>query len=131
VTEASQIYHVARERLVPYGRLVRLENLAGEGTPDWYYNLRARTGFVEAKIFDAEGRPRHLTVKQVRWGEDEVRWGGRWFLLGRLGNMWLLYDIKGASLLLGGEPSTPILRTCGPFPTRELLDILAPRLAPP
>ena len=67
-----------------------------------------------------------LTLEQVRWGEVEVSWGGRWFLLGRFNAVWLLYHVVGARALLGGEISTPLLRVQGRFPTTELLRHLAP-----
>ena len=126
MTEASQIYHVARRYLSHYGRWERIENGCSVGFPDVYYLLRGVSGFVECKIFDTESRPRHLTIEQVRWGEAETRWGGRWHLLARFSCFWLLYNVASAQALLGGEPSTPLLKIQGRFPTRELLAHLAP-----
>lgn len=107
-----------------------MEHALDSGWPDWYYVMRRQPGWLEAKIAPESGRPPdHLTVEQVMWAEEEVRWGGRWHLLAlrQRSRTWLLYDAPGARAWLGGQ-GEPLLAVRRAFPTKEIMDWLAPSL---
>lgn len=127
MTEAAQVHKVAYRYMAPFGRMVRVENRLLVGTPDAYYVLRRISGWLEEKIVPKSGRPpKHFTLDQILWGEDEVRSGGRWYLLARCEAEWWLMDIVQARKWWAGEPAAPSVRMTGRFPTREILDIIAP-----
>lgn len=127
MTEAAQVHKVAARYLEPFGRMVRVENSLLVGTPDVYYLLRHVSGWLEEKIVPPSGRPpKHFTLDQVLWGEAEVKAGGRWYLLARCGPEWWLMNIEQARYWWGGGAPEPSVKMTGRFPTREVLDIIAP-----
>lgn len=129
MTEAAQVHKVAARYLAPFGRLVRIENRLTDklGLPDVYYVLRHVQGWLEEKIVPASGRPpKHFTLDQVQWGEEEIRAGGRWHLLARCDREWWLMDVRQARQWWEGAPAVPLIRVTGRFPMREVLDIIAP-----
>jgi hypothetical protein len=131
VTEARQVNAVCRERLSPYGAWQRVENrLPPGGHPDVTYALLGVAGVVELKLGQIEGHcPAHLTQDQIVWGRvwTEAPANGLWHLLLLVDRTWLLYDIHGATALLEGRDSLPIVRAEGTFPTIRILDCLAPK----
>jgi hypothetical protein len=128
LSEISRVWVPLRDHLSIYGQLTRIESPIEAGVADVDYTLLGCSGWIENKLFEAneDRRPRHLTRYQIEWGEAKVRAGGRWFLFGRSIAAWLLYDVRGARRLLEGGGSSPLLKTSGEFPTRPLLEILAP-----
>lgn len=101
----SQLWTFLTPRMTPYGRIVRVENGATvAGTPDIYYNLKGKTGWIEGKHLDALPIGNRtpiiiptLTIEQVNWLSDEKHAGGRAFLLLRGGRRLLLFaptDVK-------------------------------------
>lgn len=71
MTERSR-WHSVRRRLAPYGRLERVENAAGAGTPDVCYCLVGVTGWFELKHVprwpvNAPVRADTLTQEQADW----------------------------------------------------------------
>lgn len=115
-----------------------MEGCLEPGTPDWYYRMRGAAGWVEAKLIPATGRcPEHFTLEQLMWGEDEVKYGGRWNLLGlregraRQPREWVVFDAAGARDWFEGAAlaDTAIYREVGPFPTRDIAFLLVPRRA--
>lgn len=130
MTERNQVHAVARKYLAPFGRFERVDTPLADGWPDVYYNLRRVSGWIEEKIVEPSGRcPDHLTLEQVMWGEAEVRAGGRWYLLARCGSTWWLMTAAACRVWREGGPAEPIFAIRGRFPTREILDVIAP-LAP-
>ncbi len=134
MTETNQVHDVAKRHLAPYGRWDRVDNAAHLGWPDVDYTLFGVHGYCEEKIIPASGRcPDHFTLEQLMWGEREVALGGRWFLLGRQAMAhnriatWILYDAPGARVWFEGDAERWLFRTIGDFPTRQVLDRLAPR----
>lgn len=133
MTEATQVNHVIRRDLGPYGRFLRVEHSIETDWPDWFYRCRGTAGWIEAKIIHKSGRcPRHFTRGQLMWGEEEARTGGSWYLLGlREPRTWLLYNAAGAREWFDGIANRPLLELPGRFPTREIIEIIAPRPRPP
>jgi len=129
VTERNQVWRAARPHLAPYGHFVRIESSTDVGIPDLFYTVGGHSGWIENKMFSHEGRaPSHLTLEQILWGEEEVRAGGSWHLFGKCDNIWLLYDVYNARILLEGGTPSPTFRVVGGFPLQELLGvIIAPR----
>lgn len=132
MTEATQVNAAVRTHLGPLGRFLRFEHAHDNGWPDWYYVLRGTAGWVEAKLIPPSGRPpKHFTKSQLMWGEDEVNAGGRWHLLGlRLDGKlreWVVYDTLAARRWFDTTEPCPSFVARGPFPTRELVELLAPR----
>lgn len=129
MTEANQVNGAVRANLGPLGRFVRVESSIDAGIPDFYYRLRGIAGWLECKLIPPSGRaPKHFTLDQLLWGEEEVRYGGRWFFLGlREPRTWLVYDVKGARSWLEQTRNEPVLEIAGRFPTKEITLILAPR----
>jgi hypothetical protein len=128
MTESNQVNRALREHLGPFGRMLRVEHRLEIGWPDWHYTLRGVSGWIEAKLFPRSGRaPEAFTLDQLIWGEEEIRAGGRWTLLGRRGDEWVAYDAPGARALFDGRSNAPLFALPGPFPVRAALDVLAPR----
>lgn len=133
MTEATQVNVAIRRHLGPLGRFVRLEGAIGQGWPDWHYVLRGASGWIEAKLIPPSGAPpAHLTREQVMWAHEEFMAGGRWTLVGlRLKGRereWLAYGpIAAWNWYEAQAPAEPDLRAAGAFPTRELVELLAPR----
>ncbi len=102
-----QLWDFLLPRMLPYGRMVRVEN--GEtvgGTPDLYFNLRGNSGWIEGKHLDALPTTNRtpiiiptLTIEQVNWLTDEVDAGGRAFLLLRGGRTLLLLTPEQAEAI--------------------------------
>jgi hypothetical protein len=127
VREADQVWAMAHRHLAPFGHLQRIENRIDAGTPDVSYCLRRVEGMIENKIFEREGSaPRSLTLDQVTWIERRIAAGGRVFVLGRCGPVWLLYAGSAIRSLYNGEAPAPLVRIAGKFPLRQMLDHLAP-----
>jgi hypothetical protein len=113
VSEAA-LRATVRDKLRPFGCLVRVENACESGTPDIVYCLRAGTrgstaeGWLELKVCGwwASTRRDHiyipyiesLTKEQVLWHEAWAAVGGRVWTLLRAGQEYLL--IKPAVLRL-------------------------------
>lgn len=130
MTEVNQVHSVASKHLTPFGRFERVDNPLVDGFPDVYYNLFGVTGWVEEKLIPLSGKPPdHFTLDQLLWGERETSLGGRWFLLGKCGSNWVLYDAPGARAWRDGLADRWLFRIGGRFPLREVLDRLAPRSA--
>ena len=129
MTEATQVNGAVRHHLGPYGRFVRVEDAFTVGVPDWYYRCRGSSGWLEAKLVPRSGRcPPAFTREQLMWGEAEATAGGSWFLLGlRDPRVWLLYDAARAREWFDRVGNRPLLELTGKFPTREVLDLIAPR----
>ena len=132
MTEASQVNAAIRHNLGPLGRFQRVEHAIEVGWPDWRYLCRGSTGWIEAKLIPKSGRcPPAFTLDQLLWGEDEVKHGGRWYLFGlRAPRTWVLYDAPRARAWFNGLMPRPLLELVGPFPTKAVLDIIAPRRPP-
>lgn len=103
----TQLWTFLTPRMVPYGRIVRVENGATvAGTPDLYYNLRGHSGWVEGKHLDVLPTGNRtpiviptLTIAQINWLTDEADAGGRAFLLLRGGRTLLLFAPKEAEAI--------------------------------
>lgn len=133
MTEANEVWRVTRQHVRRYGRFKRIESRTEGGIPDLNYTLlapRGYQGWMELKLFSPIGvAPKHLTLDQIVWGEEEVKAGGNWHLFGRgaLPNenrhvrFWVLYTIAEARKLYDGVPSSPVFQISGRFPLRELL----------
>lgn len=126
MTESSQVWHVTREHLSPFGRLVRIENRLEIGFPDVYFCLRGQSGWIELKLLPLSGRvPDHFTREQLLWGRAEYEAGGRWYLLGKRGAHWVLYDYPKAEQWFKGQEAR-LFSVEGKFPTKLILDTIAP-----
>jgi hypothetical protein len=96
----SQLWTFLNPRMLPYGRMVRVENgSACAGTPDIYYNLKGCNGWIEGKHLDALPTGNRtpiviptLTIEQINWLTDEHDAGGRAFLFLRGGRQLFLFD---------------------------------------
>lgn len=92
----ANFWHYLRPRLAPYGRLIRIENSTENGTPDVYYLLRGRPGWMELKFRAEPTRAAtpitfdHLTMDQVNWLEDEAKHGGRASLFMQIGRRYVV-----------------------------------------
>lgn len=127
MTEARQVHEPARRALAPFGRFLRVDNPLTPGGADTYYILRQVPGWIEEKVVPPSGRcPDHFTREQLLWGEAEVRAGGRWYLLARCGPEWWLMDVGAARRWFEGGEAEPMLRAAGAFPTKQVLDVIAP-----
>ena len=127
MTEATQVNAAIRTHLGPLGRFQRVEHAIEVGWPDWRYLCRGVQGWIEAKLIPRSGRcPETFTLDQLRWGEEEVRWGGAWFLLGlRAPRTWVLYDAMGARGWFDRRSNAePLLEVAGPFPRDAVLHLL-------
>jgi hypothetical protein len=131
MTEATQVWHVMRDKVAAYGHWERVENAAGSGMPDVNYCVNGVEGWVELKIAERVGsKPPKLTLGQVMWAEERARNRGRAFLLVRYERpqtSWCLYDAVGARCLFDKEEAHPILFTIGDFPTIAILKALTCR----
>ena len=78
-----------RARLGSLGRLVRVENAAGAGTPDVCYCFRGVTGWLELK--HALAWPRRLTtpLRVPSLTLEQVRWLIDWRAAGGIAWLWL------------------------------------------
>lgn len=136
MTEASQVNAAIRTHLGPLGLFRRVEHAYEVGWADWYFRLRGCSGWIEAKLIPPNGRPpKHFTLEQLTWGEEEIRHGGSWFLLGlregRRVRSWMLYDVRGArEWFEGSEVGRPLIDVQGRFPTTEIVRVIAPRPRP-
>lgn len=130
MTEATQVNNAIREHLGALGRFKRMEHLIEVGWPDWYYRCRGISGWIEAKLIPRSGRcPALFTLDQLLWGEEEARWGGSWFLLGlREPRTWVMYDASSARAWFDNTGNHPILEVDGKFPTKEIINLIAPRV---
>lgn len=96
----TQLWTFLTPRMVPYGRIVRVENGATvAGTPDLYYNLKGHSGWIEGKHLDALPTTNRtpiiiptLTIEQINWLTDEADAGGRSFLFLRGGRSLMLFE---------------------------------------
>lgn len=103
----TQLWTFLTPRMVPYGRIVRVENgPTVAGTPDIYYNLKGNTGWIEGKHLDILPTGNRtpiviptLTVEQINWLHDEADAGGRAFLLLRGGRSLMLFAPDEAEAL--------------------------------
>jgi hypothetical protein len=130
MTEASQV-RSAINTLSVYGVVIPISDRVGSGVPDHHYVLRRVAGWLEAKVIPPSGGcPAHFTREQLMWGEDYVAAGGLWHLLGlveRKPPLWRLYDTIGARAWFEGATNDLwLLNLSGPFPTRQVLDCIAP-----
>jgi hypothetical protein len=116
VSSERALWRTVRAKLSPFGRLERVENGAGEGTPDvayclrgghkdspYYWNLpdqipvRGFSGWLELKHLgrwpkraDTPVRVSSLTLEQVVWLEEWGRVGGSTYLLLQVASCYLL-----------------------------------------
>jgi len=129
VTEGNQIHSNVRRHLGPIGLWLRFEDRFQLGVPDWHYVARGRTGWLEAKVIQANGAcPSHFTRDQLMWGEAYAAAGGLWHLLGLVlakTPSWRLYDVRGARAWFEGGDGE-LFDISGRLPTREVLDQVAP-----
>lgn len=130
MTEVNQVHTNVRRHLGPYGLWLRFEDKLQLGVPDWHYVSRGNVGWMEAKVVPAAGKcPRHFTLEQLMWGGAYVAAGGRWCLLALVLSepaTWRLYDVLGARAWFDGRPDLWAFSISGRFPTREILDEVAP-----
>lgn len=135
-------------RLRPYGRLVRIENKIGLGTPDLAYVLRAKGNRAEAGWVELKFLPRwpvraetpviisSLTIDQVMWGEAHVREGGRSYLLLQAGRSYVLLKHPDVRKIFERKFRTQdvleraLVYAVGKFPTTAMLAALTARQAP-
>lgn len=84
----------------------RIENRAGDGTPDVAWAVAGRSGWVELKATRWPARATtpvtipSLTVAQVQRGIEWSRAGGDWALLVRFPDAWWAWDAIGAASIL-------------------------------
>ena len=125
MTEINQVCRVVSRKLSPYGRIIRIKDSVAIGIPDYYYLIKGVSGWIECKLLPPSGScPTHFTKEQLLWGEAEAEKGGRWFLLGKRGPEWLLFDAVGARCFHNGEKAWARLSQIGPFPTRNIIKTL-------
>ena len=129
-------WRLVRDRLAPFGRRTRIENRCDKGTPDTVYTLRGTSGWIEFKKLDGwPARPEtpvrieHLTLEQVTFLEDEVRAGGRAWLLVQVEEEYLLLGPAAARAIYEGvmtrEKMVLAARVWGNgFPLRRMLEAL-------
>ncbi len=100
----KSFWRTTRVALKPRGRLVRVENRAGTGTPDVYWRLPTTGAWIELKVAipTAEGgRDFGITREQLLWLADEVAAGGPAFVLLRVKRVTYLVRGDRAALLEG------------------------------
>lgn len=80
-------------------RITRVENAAGQGTPDVTYCIRGKAGWLELKFLekfphrkDTVVRCEHFTTEQRTFMHDESMAGGRAFLWVQVGSEYFLFD---------------------------------------
>lgn len=131
MTEATQVWHVMRDRVAAYGHWERVENAAGSGMPDVNYCVNGVEGWVELKLAGQDGsKPRSLTLEQVMWAEERARHGGRAFLLVRYEKphtIWCLYHASRIRRIFDNEGALPVVCASGDFPTIAILKALTCR----
>lgn len=95
-----------RERLRPFGKVVRVENVVGPGTPDVCYCLRGVTGWLEMK--HANKWPARETTPLVipSLTLDQVLWMKEWEQAG--GTAWLYLTVGPVEFLLTPAQATTI-----------------------
>lgn len=118
----SHVWSRAREKLSPFGMLIRLENAVYTGTPDVVYCLRKVTGFIETKA-----TIQSLKLEQVMFGEQWALRGGLWHMLLMADNEWFLFNARGARGLHDRTDFQPVVRSKGQFPLKPMLMCLSPR----
>lgn len=116
----SNAWAYARDRLSPFGVLVRVENSIAVGFPDVVYSLFGVAGLIEAKATAAS-----LTLEQVLFAEGWLAAGGLCHTLLRADREWFLLDPPGTRRLFERTDPRPIVRARD-FPLKELLRALAP-----
>jgi hypothetical protein len=126
MTLESNAWRTVRSELSPYGRLVRIENRIGLGTPDVYYRLISVAGWIEMKTDLST-----LTIEQVMWAEEEHRAAGRAFLLYHSdGSSWWLYRAPCMKKLMEQRKDVKYVEGLAAvashigFPTKEILRCL-------
>lgn len=139
----SSLWQLQREKLGPYGRLTRIENVIDKGTPDVAYTLKygravcTRSGWIENKYLPGwPARPEtpihieSLTLQQVLWLEEETRAGGRAWLMLQVASVYMLFNAIGVRAIFGRKYTatdcldTALVRSRIIFPTRDLLRVL-------
>lgn len=136
------LWTTSRDKLKPFGRMERVENRVGKGTPDVCFALRLPStqlvgvGWLELKQLDRwsvhERTPiifRSLTLEQVCWHEDWCRAGGRSFFLLQVQKTYLLVSGRQGRIVYEGAAQSflrGIALVVGEkvFPTREMLQCL-------
>lgn len=102
MTQEAAFWQQVKRRLGQRGRVVRIESgRSSPGTPDVYYNLGGRTGWLELKRSLAwPKRPStpliipKLRAEQVLWIEAEAHQGGRAWVFFRVGDDYLLLPAR-------------------------------------
>lgn len=137
----SSLWRTARDKLSPFGKLVRIENALASGVADVAYVLtrpapgsRPASGWLELKQISAfPARPstplvvEHLTIEQVRFAESWSAAGGRAFMLLRIPPWFLLFDAAGIrgvherEVLAGGAAKVALVAARGRFPAGPIL----------
>lgn len=130
--------------LSPFGKMVRVENGAGAGTPDVAYVLTRpkpgslpASGWIELKqLDDYPTKPmtpivlKHLTLEQVLFAEDWSAAGGRAWMLLKATPWILLFDVVGIrgvyekNVAAADGPAIARVAGFGKFPTGALLKAL-------
>jgi len=116
ISEAN-LWRVVREALSPFGRLERIENGVGLGTPDVVYCLRrhakipqATTGWIELKHVPEWPKRastpliiEHLTREQVNFASRWALAGGNYTCLVQVKNEFLFLDHRAVAELFGRQ----------------------------
>lgn len=88
----------ARGKLLPRGiHATRIENGVSAGFPDVHYSHKGRSGTIELKFLRKKNPPfgdDGLNIDQIHWIEDELKAGGR---------VWILADIGKEICLIRGK----------------------------
>jgi hypothetical protein len=130
MTEVNQVDAAVRRHLGPLGRFKRVTHATEAGWPDWHWAMRGRSGWLEDKLIPPSRRcPGAFTLDQITWGEEEVRAGGSWHLLGLepRTRTWLLVTVGHARIWFDGGPLNAEVEETGVFPTKAIALALAPR----
>src|SRR3990167_202795 len=108
-----------RDRLRPYGTVVRVENPAYIGTPDCCYCLMGVTGWLELKHLDdwptRANTPivvTSLTLEQVNWAKMWERAGGKVGLLLSISTQEFLLEPTQAGWLFERKMKSKDLAAC-------------------
>ncbi len=115
------LWRSLRTTLRGYGRLVRIENVAGVGTPDVYWRLPGTGAWLELKV-EAAGQSFSIGRAQIAWLADEVAAGGPAFVVLRVGRATYLIRGDRAELLEGVLTDAELA---------ELADVVCPRTIDP
>lgn len=140
MSEAS-LWALVRNKLSPYGRLLRIEDSLSRGTPDVAYALRRQNivieGWIELKHLNhwpaGEQTPiiaPSLTIEQVIWQEEHFRYGGRSCMILQIGASYLCLKPTAIRVLYERSFTCESIRQTATicseqkFPTVKMLEVL-------